>query len=81
MTYHRVCNQIYTTGATSGEGIVFDSGAHRFTPVLVGLLLLDPLFLSFIHMLCRSLFVLFCCHCVVCQLAIFGEKYNIFRES
>jgi len=32
MTYHRVCNWINTTGATSGEGAAYLSGAPEFTP-------------------------------------------------
>ena len=31
MTYHRVCNQINTTGATSGAGADYPSGAHEFS--------------------------------------------------
>jgi hypothetical protein len=30
MTYHRVCNWIKTTGATSGAGTAYPSGAHEF---------------------------------------------------
>jgi hypothetical protein len=32
MTYHRVCNYIYTTSATSGAGTAYPSGAPEFTP-------------------------------------------------
>jgi hypothetical protein len=32
MTYHRVCNYSNTTGATSGEGTAYHSGAPLFTP-------------------------------------------------
>ena len=36
MTYHGVCNQINTTGATSGAGTANTSGAPEFTPVFSG---------------------------------------------
>jgi len=32
MTYHRVCNQINTTGATSGAGTAYPSAAPQLTP-------------------------------------------------
>ena len=32
MTYHRVCNYIKTTGATSGAGTVYPSGPPELTP-------------------------------------------------
>jgi hypothetical protein len=35
-TYHWVCNSINTTGATSGAGTVYPSGAPEFTPVCSG---------------------------------------------
>ena len=41
MTYHRVCNQIDTTGATSGAGMTYPSRAPEFTLILVGFVLLD----------------------------------------
>ena len=31
MTYHRVCNKSNTTGANSGTGTAYPSGAHEFT--------------------------------------------------
>ena len=37
LTYHRVCNQINTTGVTCGAGITYPSGAHEFTFVLLDL--------------------------------------------
>jgi hypothetical protein len=37
------CNQINTTGATSGAGTAYPSEAPKFTPVLVGFVLLDLL--------------------------------------
>jgi len=42
LTYHRVCNYINTTDATSGAGTVYPSGAPAFTPgFLAGFVLLD----------------------------------------
>ena len=35
MTYHRVCNQINTTDATSGAGTAHPSGAPEFAPVFI----------------------------------------------
>ena len=32
MTYHRICNQINTTGTISGAGTAYNSGAPAFTP-------------------------------------------------
>jgi len=29
-TYHRVCNESNTTGATCGAGTAYPSGAHEF---------------------------------------------------
>ena len=39
ITYHRICNQSNTTGATSGAGTDYLSGVHP--RILVGFLLLD----------------------------------------
>ena len=36
ITYHRVCNEINTTGATSRAGTAYPSGAPEFTPVFSG---------------------------------------------
>jgi hypothetical protein len=41
MTYHRICNQIDTTGATSGAGTTYPSRAPEFTLILMGFVLLD----------------------------------------
>ena len=56
MTYHRVCNQIIMTGATSGAGTDFPSGAPEFSPGVQW----DSCYsiFSFMCMFCRSLFVL-----------------------
>ena len=32
MTYHQICNQSYTTDATSGAGTAYHSGAPKTTP-------------------------------------------------
>ena len=56
MTYHQICNQINTTGATSGAGTANPSGAPEFTSGFQwGSCYL---IFSFICMFCRSLFVL-----------------------
>jgi hypothetical protein len=34
-TYHRICNQSFTTGATRGAGIVYPFRSFQFTSVLV----------------------------------------------
>ena len=56
LTYHRVCNQINTTGVTSGAGTAYPSGAPEFIPGFQW----DSCYsiFSFICMFCRSLFVL-----------------------
>ena len=46
MSRHRVCN--CTMGVTSGEGTAYPSGAPEFTPVLVGLALLDLMFYVYV---------------------------------
>jgi hypothetical protein len=51
MTYQQVCSYIHTTGATSGAGTAYSSGAPEFTPVFSRFVLLDLKFY-------RSLFVL-----------------------
>ena len=43
MTYHQVCNKSNMTGATSGEGTAYPSGASEFIP-------------GFLCSVCRSLF-------------------------
>ena len=41
MTYHRVCNQIDTTGATNGAGTTYPCRAPEFTLIVMGFVLLD----------------------------------------
>ena len=50
MTYHRIFNQINTTGATSGAGTIYPSGAPEFIP-------------SFQWDSCYSIFSLMCMFC------------------
>ena len=57
VTYHRVCNQINTTGSTCGAGTAYLSGAHDFTPSFSWCSCYS--IFSFISMFCRSLFVPF----------------------
>ena len=62
MSYHRICNYINTTGATSRAVTAYPSRAPEFTP-------------SFMCMFCRCCFVLlyfFVCPCVVCSSSIYG---------
>jgi hypothetical protein len=57
-TYYRVLNQINTTGATSGAGTAYPSGAPEFTAGFQRGSCYS--IFSFICMFCRSLFVLLC---------------------
>jgi hypothetical protein len=70
MTYHRVCNYINTTGATSGEGTAYTSGA---SPVFSGVrvtrsLVLYVCFVDHWLSFCSFSFGL----CVVCSPSIHG---------
>ena len=56
MTYHRVCSKINTTGATSGAGTVYPSGAPEFTTDFKWCSCYS--IFRFMCMFCRSLFVL-----------------------
>ena len=56
MTYHRVCNQINTTGTTSGEGTAYPSKAPEFNHGFQWGSCYS--IFSFTCMFCRSLFVL-----------------------
>ena len=56
MTYHRVCNQINTTGVTSRAGTAYPSATPEFTPGFQRGSC-SSIF-SFICMFCRSLVVL-----------------------
>ena len=54
-TYHRICNQINTTGATSGTGTAYPSGAHEYIPGFSQVRVTPSLVLCV--MFCRRLFV------------------------
>ena len=56
MTYHRVCDQINTTGATSRAGTIYPSGTPEFTPTFQWASHYS--ILRFMCMCCRSLLVL-----------------------
>ena len=73
MTYHRVCNYINTTGATSGAEIAYHSRAYEFTPVFSGVPVPRSLDLCVCFVdRCLS-FRPFCFgHCVVCSSSIYG---------
>ena len=53
MTYHRVCNLINTTGATSAAGTEYSSG-HLSSPPVFSVV---PVTQSLVVCVCRSLFV------------------------
>ena len=60
MFYHRVCNQINTTGATSGAETADPSGEPAFTPGLfVEFVLLDLQFYMYVLQIVVCYFVLF----------------------
>ena len=59
MTYHRVCNQINTTGATSGAETAYPSGIPDFLQCFSGV------------RVARSLVVCVCFQIVVCHLVLF----------
>ena len=73
MTNHRVCNKSDTTGATSGAGTAYHSGAPEFTSVFSGVRVGRSL--VFCVMLCRLLFVILFfssfSHCILCP-SIYG---------
>ena len=58
MTYHRVCNLIKTTGASSRAGTAYPFGSHEFIPVFSEVR--GTRSFSFMCMFCRSLFVHVC---------------------
>jgi hypothetical protein len=55
--HHQVCNYSNTTGATSGEGTAYPSGATEFNPVFSGVLVTRSL--VFYVLFLRLFFVLF----------------------
>jgi len=64
-----ICNYSNTTGATSGAGIAYPSGAHEFIPVFSGVRVTRSLLFCVIF--CRSLFVPCPLSWVVCP-SIYG---------
>jgi hypothetical protein len=69
ITYHRVCNKINTTGATSGAGTAYPSGAPEFISVFSGVVRVNRSFVLCVCFVDRCLS--FCTfslgHCVVCS--------------
>ena len=65
--FHRVCNQIKTTGATSGAGIAYPSGSTRVDcRFLVGFVLLDLQFNVYVLQIVVCSFVVFLLRCMSC---------------
>ena len=73
MTYHRVCNYINTTGATSGAGTGYPSGTPEFTPSLCGVRVTRSLvlYVCFVDR-CLSFCTFSFGHCVVFSSSIYG---------
>ena len=61
MTYHRVCNQINTTGAISRAGTAYPSVAPEFIPVFSGIRVTRSLVLCVCYVdRCLSFWSLYC---------------------
>ena len=73
MTYHRVCNYINTTGATSGAGTGYPSGTPEFTPSLCGVRFTRSLvlYVCFVDR-CLSFCTFSFGNCVVFSSSIYG---------
>ena len=72
MTYHRMCNQINTTGATSAAGTDYPSGASAFTPGFQWGSYFSMIF-SFICNVLQFVVRPFSFgHCVVCSSSTYG---------
>ena len=72
MTYHRVCNYINTTGATSGAGTACPSGAPEFTLGFSGVRVTRSLVLCVCFVDgCLSFCPYYLSHCVVCPTSIY----------
>jgi hypothetical protein len=69
MTYQRVCNQINTTGANSGAGTVYPSGASEgVNPIFSGVRVSRSLVLCVCFVdRCLSFCTFSFAHCVVCS--------------
>ena len=70
-TYYRVCKYINTTGATSGAGTAYPSGASEFTPGFSGVRVTRSLALCFVDR-CLSFCTFSFGHYVVCSSSIYG---------
>ena len=79
MPCHLVYNKINTTGATSGAGTAYPSGASEFNPGSY----YDSSYwiISFMCMFCRSLFVLFLLTIVLSVLLRFTDSDSSFGIS
>jgi hypothetical protein len=71
MTYHRVCNYINTTGANSGAGTAYPSGAPEFTFQWGSCYSILVLCVCFVDR-CLSFCTFYFGHCVVCSSSIYG---------
>jgi len=73
MTYHRVWDQIITTGTITGAGMAYPSGPPEFTPIFSEVRVTRSLALC-VYFVDR--FLSFCTfsvgHCVVCLSSIYG---------
>ena len=73
MTYHRVCNQINTTGVTSGTGTVYPPRHLSSPPVFSGVRVTQSLVLCVCFVdRCLSFYTFSFGHCVVCSSSIYG---------
>ena len=72
-TYYRICNQINTTGTTSGAGTANPAGAPEFTTSFNGVRVTRALvlYVCFVDR-CLSFCTLSFGHCVVCSSSIYG---------
>jgi len=79
MTYHCVCNNINTTGATSGAGTVYLCEAPKFTPVFSGVCVTRSLvlYVCFVDR-CLSFCTFSFGHCVFCSSSIYGFVLHLW---
>jgi hypothetical protein len=77
MTYHQVCNKSNTTGATTGVGTTYPSGAPEFTSGFRWGTCCS--ILVFCVMFCRSLFV--CPSSITGSDFPFGILFSFFSEA
>ena len=76
MNYHRMCNQINMTSTTSGAGTAYLSRAPKFSPGFQWGLCYT--IVSFMCMLCRSLFVILSFFAIVLSILRFTDSYYPF---